>query len=98
MLEGYHFQNAYVTRDVDKWVRALQERGKVDRVLTYEGSTQVRTVDGVGTQTNKLAFVWIGDLQYELIQPVSGSVKLYADALPADDSLQFHHTCMRIPD
>lgn len=95
MLEGYHYQNAYVTRDVDKWVNVFHERAKVDRVLAYEGSTPVTTPEGIAIQTNKLAFIWIGDLQYELIQPISGP-NLYIDALPADDGLKFHHICMRV--
>jgi hypothetical protein len=98
MLEGHHFQNAYVTRDVDKWVQTFRERGKVDRVLTYEGTTPVTTAEGMVTQTNKLAFVWVGDLQYELIQPIAGSVQVYSDALPTGDGLQFHHICMRVPE
>jgi hypothetical protein len=95
VLEGYHYQNAYVTRDVDKWIRTFHERAKVDRVLTYEGSTSVRTPQGDAIQTNKLAFIWVGDLQYELIQPISGP-PLYRHALPPDDGLVFHHICMRI--
>lgn len=98
MLEGHHYQNAYVTRNVDKWVDTFQKRATVDRVLTYEGSTAVETPQGTGIQTNKLAFIWVGDLQYELIQPVSGDVRIYSDALPADDALQFHHICMRVPE
>ena len=98
MLEGYHYQNAYVTRDVKKGLEAFQQRANVDRVLTYEGSIPVTTPEGAGIQTNKLAFIWVGDLQYELIQPISGSVRIYSDALPADDSLQFHHICMRVAD
>lgn len=53
---------------------------------------------GRGVQSNKLAFIWIGDLQYELIEPVSGAVDLYRNALPADDSPVFHHICMRVDD
>jgi hypothetical protein len=98
MLEGHHFQNAYVTRDIDKWVAAFKERAKIDTLMQYEGTTEVTTVSGRGTQTNKLAFIWVGDMQYELIQPVSGDVALYADALPADDALRFHHICMRVDD
>ena len=98
MLEGYHFQNAYVTRDIDKWIKTFSERAKVDKVMTYEGTTEVTTVKGKGTQTNKLAFIWVGDLQYELIQPVSGDVELYKEALPEGDGLQFHHVCMRVPE
>lgn len=98
MLEGYHFQNAYVTRDVDRWVEVFRSRATVRKVLGYEGSTPVVTTAGPGIQTQKLAFIWVGDLQYELIQPISGAVDLYRDALPADDGLQFHHICMRVSD
>lgn len=98
MLEGYHFQNAYVTRDVDKWVEAFRSRAKVRKVIVYEGSTPVSTSAGPGIQTQRLAFIWVGDLQYELIQPISGAVDLYRDALPADDGLKFHHICMRVAD
>jgi hypothetical protein len=98
MIEGFHYQNAYVTRDIEKWIKTFSERAKVDKVMTYEGTTKITTVNGPGEQTNKLAFIWVGDLQYELIQPVGGDVSLYSDALPAGDGLQFHHICMRVPD
>lgn len=98
MLEGHHYQNAYITRDVDKWIKVFNERGKIDRQMTYEGTTPVTTINGPTTQTSKLAFLWVGDLQFELIQPVAGDVALYTDALPAGDGLQFHHICMRVPD
>ena len=97
MLEGYHFQNAYVTRNLDKWVDVFQERGKVDRVISFETSTMVKTPTGTGAQHTKLAFIWIGDLQYELIQSLGGSDSIFRDALPDDDSLRFHHICMRVP-
>jgi hypothetical protein len=97
MLEGRHYQNAYVTRDIGKWVDEFKARAKIDRLITYEGSTSVVTTSGPGIQSTKLAFIWVGDLQYELIQPVSGAVDLYRDALPADEGLVFHHICMRIP-
>lgn len=96
MLEGRHYQNAYVTRDVAKGIEAFNARADVRKVMTYEGSTNIRTPAGEGVQTNKLAFIWVEDLQYELIQPVSGMVDIYRDALPADDSLRFHHICMRV--
>lgn len=98
MLEGHHFQNAYVTRDVNKWIAAFKERAAIDRLLTYEGTTDVVAPHGPATQTNKLAFIWVGDLQYELIQPVAGTVGLYEDGLPEGDGLSFHHVCMRVPD
>ncbi len=98
MLEGHHYQNAYVTRDIDKWVATFERQAKIDRLLRYEGTTSVTTPQGPATQTNKLAFIWVGDLQYELIQPVSGTVDLYDRDLPEGDGLHFHHICMRVAD
>lgn len=98
MLEGHHFQNAYVTRDIEKWVAKFQEQAKVDRLIRYEGTIPVTTVKGPGEMSLKVAFIWIGDMQYELIQPIAGDVHVYADSLPADDSLVFHHVCMRMED
>jgi len=96
MLEGRHYQNAYVTRDIGKAIDAFRARADVRKLIEYEGTTAVMTPSGPGTQTNKLAFIWVGDLQYELIQPVSGSVEVYREGLPADDAPRFHHICMRI--
>lgn len=98
MLEGFHYQNAYVTRDIEKWISVFEKNAKVDRILRHEGETTLMTPSGPARLTNKLAFIWVGDLQYELIEPVSGDVALYADGLPADDGLRFHHICMRVPD
>jgi len=98
MLEGHHYQNAYLTRDVDKWVRHFESHTQIDRLLTYEGSVIMETPDGHRAITNKIAFIWIGDLQYELIQPGPDSIPMYEAGLPDDDSLRFHHICMRVPD
>ena len=96
MLEGQHYQNGYVTRNIDK---ALQRfRHVSDRVLSFEVPVEVTTPQGHGTALSKIAFVWIDNLQYELIQPVSGLVDIYTEALPADDSVRFHHACMRVHD
>ncbi|QIG78840.1 VOC family protein [Stakelama tenebrarum] len=98
MLEGRHYQNAYVTRNRDKWLERFPRIATADTILTHEGTTPVMTPEGPGEQTCRLAFIWIGGLQYELIEPVGGDVGIYADALPEGDALQFHHICMRVPD
>jgi Glyoxalase/Bleomycin resistance protein/Dioxygenase superfamily len=98
MIEGFHFQNAYVTRNIEKWIGIFRKQAKVDFELTYQSTGRVRTPAGEMTQNSKLAFIWVGDLQYELIQPVDGAVEIFRDALPADDGLAFHHVCMRIDD
>jgi len=98
MLEGMHYQNAYVTRNIKKAIDAFKGRADIRKLIEYEGSVDVMTPAGRGVQTNKLAFIWVDDLQYELIEPVSGTVDLYRNALPADDSPLFHHICMRVDD
>ncbi len=96
MLEGKHFQNAYVTRDIDKAVAKFEANADVRKILQFEVTTNIWTPEGEGEQTNKLAFIWVEDLQYELIQPVSGAVGIYRDALPENDKPLFHHICMRV--
>lgn len=99
MLTGHHFQNAYVTRNIDKAVAEFRDRADVRQVLETQVDVQLWTPQGEGVGTQKLAFIWIGDMQVELIQPVSGNVlSVYTDALPDDDRIAFHHICHRVDD
>lgn len=98
MLEGQHYQNAYITRDIEKAIVTFRSRCGVEDVISFEGPVEVTTPKGRGTAVSKLAFIWVNNLQYELIQPVSGFVDIYSDELPADDGLKFHHICMRLPE
>jgi len=96
MLEGKHYQNAYVTRNIEKAIEAVKARAKVRKIIQYQGESEVMTPDGPRVQGSKLAFIWVEDLQYELIEPISGNLELYREALPADDAPKFHHICMRV--
>jgi hypothetical protein len=98
VFEGRHYQNAYITRDIGSAIERFRRRSAVERVIAFEASVDLWTPRGRGAAVSKLAFIWIGDLQYELIQPVSGLVDIYRDALPADDGLKFHHTGTRVED
>jgi len=98
MIEGQHYQNAYVTRNIEKAIDDFSARAQVRNLLHFEVTNEAWTTEGWGSQTNKLAFIWVDDLQYELIEPVGGAVAIYRDALPADDRPRFHHICMRIDD
>jgi hypothetical protein len=98
MLEGRHYQNAYITRDIEKALGIFRDRFNVKDAKSFEVTVDVKTPQGSGSATNKLAFIWVDNLQYELIQPVAGFVDVYKDDLPADDSLKFHHICMRVDD
>ncbi|MYM61907.1 VOC family protein [Pseudomaricurvus sp. HS19] len=98
MLEGNHYQNAYITRNIDKALQQFRDRCGAENVTSFEVEVDVTSTQGEGKARNKLAFVWVNNLQYELIEPVSGHVQVYADELPEDDSLKFHHVCMRVDD
>lgn len=99
MIVGRHYQNAYITRNLDKAVAQFRDRADIRTLLETQVSVNLWTPHGEGVGVQKLAFVWVGDLQIELIQPIEGEVlALYRDALPADDSLQFHHVCQAVDD
>lgn len=92
------FQMAYVTRDIDKAMAKFRAQADIRTEYYHEAKTQVKTPEGPTMMHVKLAFMWVGDFQYELIQPISGLEHIYAAALRKDDSLAFHHTCVRVDD
>ncbi len=96
MLEGIHYQNGYITRDIDKAIAQFRDLAGIQDINSFEVTVPINTPRGSGTGTYKLAFIWVNNLQYELIQPVAGLVDVYTDHLPEDDGIRFHHTCMRI--
>ena len=96
---GKHYQNAYVTRNVDKAVESFRQFAETRLILETEVDVALWTPEGEGRGVQKLAFVWVEDLNYELIEPKSGDVlKLYREALPEGDELSFHHVCHRVDD
>ena len=46
MLEGQHYQNAYVTRNIDKAVARVTARADVRSVVQFEATTEVLTAVG----------------------------------------------------
>src|SRR6185369_13946700 len=99
MMFGSHYQNAYVTRNVDRAVADFRKYADVRALYEIEVPVQVWTPQGEGVGVQKLAFVWVGDLNLELIEPKSGDVlAIYRDALPDDERLVFHHVCHRVDD
>lgn len=98
MLDGHHYQIAYVTRDIEEAaVRLAPEIGARD-IHIRETSFPAITPTGSGTAVLKLALIWVDEVQYELIQPVKGPVEIYADLLPQDNALRFHHIAIRVDD
>ncbi len=99
-LKG-HFQNAYITHDIEKAIAIVDTHyGKLD-YIRIDPDMVLTTPQGDKPASVRVALGWIDTLQIELIQPVSGFVDHYAQVLPADTSdarLNFHHICMRRDD
>jgi hypothetical protein len=96
-LQG-HYQNAYVTHDIDKARDLLSERYGLKDWINFEMELPVRTPDGERQLGVKVGCAWAGSLQIELIEPVSGAVEPYLPYLPADKSdftPRFHHISLR---
>lgn len=98
MFEGHHYQNAYICDDIEAAIGMFRARGHDGQIRVIETSQPVDTPQGEVVMSNRLAFAWVGDMQYELIQPVSDPLGLYANAPSNGGPLRFHHICMRIND
>ena len=98
MLEGRIYQNAYVTRNIDQTVAAFTAQADARSAVQFEATSEVLTAAGRQSQTIKLAFIWVGDLMYEIIEPVAEAVPMLTTMLPDDDLPRFHHSCARVPD
>jgi hypothetical protein len=96
MLRGHHYQNAYVTRDLAKAIANFRAISGIEPSVNLEVEVQLDTPAGSGVALQKLALFWVGDLQYEFIEPISGLVEIYREGLPAGDGVAFHHIAMRV--
>jgi hypothetical protein len=96
------FQNAYVTRNLESAVKAITQRHGIRDWVYFEPKMDVYTpVAGNAPCHVKVGLGWVGGLQIELIEPVSGNLQHYLDYLPTsttDYSPRLHHICMRVPD
>lgn len=97
LLSGF-FQNAYVTRNLDKAMETFTKKHGVPSWTVLDLDMPVKTMYGDGPVVLRVGLGWIGNLQVELIEPVSGRCQHYSEALPDDDSSRFHHICMRVRD
>lgn len=98
----HFFQNAYVTRDLARAEAMIGQRHGIADWVHFEPEMEVWTAtDGHGPCRLKVALGWVGGLQVELIEPVSGNLRHYLDYLPADPAdptPRLHHICMRVAD
>ena len=60
MLLANHYQNAYVTRDIEKALDIFRERCGVVDPRYFQAEVEVTTPNGKGVAVNKVALVTVG--------------------------------------
>jgi hypothetical protein len=99
-LQG-HYQNAYVTHDLDKAMALLKERYGLSDFSVFEPDMVLRAPGGEKQAGVRVALVWAGGLQLEFIEPGKGYQDHYLPFLPedvADPTPRFHHMAVRRDD
>jgi Glyoxalase/Bleomycin resistance protein/Dioxygenase superfamily len=98
MITGHHFQNAYICDDIDAAIAAFGTRADIGNAAPFDVEQHLWTPVGMKRVATRLAFIWIGDLQYELIQVVADETGLYGNYKDNGGLLHFHHSCVRVSD
>lgn len=98
MITGHHYQNAYICDDIEAAIAAFAIRADIGNAVPFDVEQQLWTPEGMKRVATKLAFIWIGDLQYELIEVVADETGLYSNYKDNGGLLHFHHVCMRVPE
>lgn len=98
MLEGLHYQNAYVCDDIAAGIDLFRGRGLKKDPIVIPTDQMVDTPSGPKRLANKICFIWIDNLQYELIEVVQDDVGIYGNCLSNGGPLRFHHVCYKIDD
>ena len=58
MIEGRHFQNAYLTRNMRKAIGQFEARADIRKLLQFEVTTEVMTPSGPRIFTSSSATIW----------------------------------------
>jgi len=98
ILEGWHYQNAYICDDIEAAIKQFQARADVGQVAIHDIDQTISTPAGPKRVSSRLAFIWLGGLQYELIQIIADETGVYANCQSNGGPLRFHHICMRVDD
>ena len=96
-----HMQNAYVTHDLDKAMEIVGNTYKIEKFDIFEPEMVVKTTAGEKPLATRVGSTWVGGLNIELIEPVSGYVDHYVTMMPQDrnDAVpRFHHMSLRRDD
>ncbi len=76
----------------------LAQRAEIGDVPILDVEQSLWTPNGMKRVATRLAFVWIGDMQNELIQPVDDETGIYSNYQNNGGIMHFHHVCSRVSD
>jgi len=96
-----HYQNGYVTHDLDLALEIFAGRFGMKDFARYDAEVEMTTPQGVKPLAMRIAAGWTGGLNIEVMQPVSGHVAPLMAVLPEDTSdpvPRFHHVALRRDD
>jgi hypothetical protein len=94
---GDLFQMSYITRDLDAAVAHARDALGIDSFHTSESEIEVLSYGQLRKLAVRAAMANIGTRQLEIIQPVSGAIEIYTDAVDLSGHiLKFHHTAIAV--
>lgn len=96
-----HYQNAYVTHDLDQAMELTGSAFGLGSFSAFDNEMVSLTPQGERSSRLRVATAWAGGVQIELIQPVSGYLDPYFPALPkgrTDPVPRLHHVAVRRED
>lgn len=96
MIEGQFYQLGYVCDNLEYGIAQFRGRGMTHEPRIVEVDQPVNSPQGEVINKLRLCFIWIGDVQYELIQPLTDPLGIYANALSNGAPIRFHQICMRV--
>jgi hypothetical protein len=98
MFEGHFFQLGYICDDIEEGIAQFRGRGMRHEPRVLDIEQPVDSPQGEVINKMKLAFIWIGEIQYELIQPIADPLGIYGNCVSNGGPLRFHQTCTRVAD
>lgn len=101
MIFHAHYQNGYVTHDLEGALEIMASRYGLRDLSRYDADVIVDTPDGSQPLQMRIAAGWSGGLNIEVMQPVSGYVGPLTSMLPDDTSdpvPRLHHVALRRDD
>ena len=78
MIEGQFYQIGYACDNLEEGIAQFRGRGMTHEPQIIEVDQPVNGPQGRVVNSLRLALIWIGDIQYEVIQAVSDPLGIYA--------------------